>query len=136
MGWSLCQGGNGGGGGNAEITLAITNSYWSGSKYATLTDTLTGTDVYLPIMSFGATNDLTVNFSGVRVYTNTSRNEGYFGLKVNGVLVHKQSLTTETWQEFTNIPSVNLTDGDMLEFIVGYDGTHSNCKFYVQKLSS
>lgn len=86
------------------------------------------------IATITAVGDTTVHFSGIRISTNTGSNEGYFNIEVNGTNVHKQSLNSDTWQQFTNIPDVQLTNGDVLTVNVGFDGTHTGCYFRVSAL--
>ena len=86
------------------------------------------------IATFTSTGDTTVHFSGIRISTNTSGNEGYFNIEVNGTNVHKQSLNSNTWQQFTNIPDIQLTNGDVITVNVGFDGTHNGCYFRITAL--
>lgn len=96
---------------------------------------LSGTDVIEPVLSFTADGDVTFKYNGVRIYTNTGSNEGFFALRKNGTIVYKQNLTTNATAQYTNIPSIDLETGDTVEFCIGFDGVHSGCMFTIYELT-
>lgn len=96
---------------------------------------LGGTDIIKPIFSFTADGDVTFKYKGVRIYTDTGSDEGFFAFRKNGTVVYKQNLTTGATAQYTNIPSIDLETGDTVEFCIGFDGTHSGCTFTIYSLT-
>lgn len=137
--WIACCGGGGqGGGGSAEITFDLSlycNGYQYGEDVLLARDVGGNgdTDVAINIMSFTAVGNITVNIVPFQLQTNTSSNDGYFSLVVNGVTKYKKKLNTGTWTALTDIVPVDLADGETLECTVGFDGTHSGCGFYYRQ---
>lgn len=64
-------------------------------------------------------------------YTNTSSNDGYISVEVNGVEVTRQQLTTSTNTVLADLVDVPIAIGDVVTINGGFDGSHTNCYFYL-----
>lgn len=64
-------------------------------------------------------------------YTNTSSNDGYISVEVNGVEVTRQQLTTGANTTLADLADVSVAAGDVVTINGGYDGSHTGCYFYL-----
>ena len=92
---------------------------------------LTGTDISKKYYVFTADENVNVQLSNLKVWTDTGSNEAYIALVVNDVVVHRYTLRTSTY-ETIQFDEVSLSANDELAVVVGYDGVHSNCAFYMK----
>ena len=92
---------------------------------------LTGTDQSKKYYVFTADGNVNVQLSNLKVWTDTGSNEAYIALVVNDVVVHRYTLRTSTY-ETIQFDEVSLSANDELAVVVGYDGVHSNCAFYMK----
>ena len=120
--------GEGGGGSTPTITFSIYPTTLLSEVYFAK---LTGTDISKKYYVFTADNNVNVQLSDLKVWTDTGSNEGYIALVVNDVVVHRYTLRTETY-ETIQFNEVSLSANDELAVVVGYVGVHSNCAFYMK----
>ena len=121
--------GEGGAGSAPTITFSIyPTTLLSEVYFAKLAG---GTDASKKYYVFTTNENVNVQLSDLKVWTDTGNNEGYMALAVNDVVVHKYTLRTETY-ETIQFDEVSLSANDELAVVVGYVGTHSNCNFYMK----
>lgn len=106
------------------IPLVSTERFAQTSSYG-------GTDVSKAVQTFTITEDGVLVF-GENSYavTNTSSNDGYIDIRINGVSITKKYLPSGTNTSFS-VPDITVSANDVLTICVGFDNTHSNCWFNV-----
>jgi hypothetical protein len=130
----------GGGGGSAEITFDFTPYKWNGKAIIQMAEDIGGSnvggmdDASQSIMSFTATGDVTVNITPFAAYTNTSSDDGYVALVVDGVTKYEKQIPTSVWTNVSSIPSVVLGNGETLEVRCGFHNHHSGCFFQLSQI--
>jgi hypothetical protein len=130
----------GGGGGSAEITFDFTPYKWNGKAIIQMAEDIGGSnvggmdDASQSIMSFTATGDVTVNITPFAAYTNTSSDDGYVALVVDGVTKYEKQIPTSVLTNVSSIPSIVLGDGETLEVRCGFHNHHSGCFFQLSQI--
>lgn len=120
--------GEGGGGNTPTLSFSIYPTTLLSEVYFAK---LTGTDISKKYYVFTADNNVNVQLSDLKVWTDTGSNEGYIALVVNDVVVHRYTLRTSTY-ETIQFDEVALSANDELAVVVGYDGAHNNCNYYMK----
>lgn len=130
----------GGGGGSAEITFDFTPYKWNDTAVIKMAEYVGGNnvggmdDAHVTIMSFTATGDITMNIVPFAVLTNTSSDDGYISIVVDGVTRYEKKLTTVVWTNLSDLPSIVLSDGETLEIRCGFYNHHSGCYFELKQI--
>lgn len=120
--------GEGGGGSTPTITFSIYPTTLLSEVYFAK---LTGTDASKKYYVFTTDENVNVQLSNLKVWTDTGSDEAYIALVVNDVVAYRYTLRTETY-ETIQFDEVSLSANDELAVVVGYVGAHSNCAFYMK----
>lgn len=90
---------------------------------------VSGTDVSRTMWTrTAAAAEKIVFHPNTKVKTNTGSNDGYFKVLKNSVVVVSTYANTSTTTAFT-IPDIELSAGDVVEIVGGFDNSHTSCWF-------